>query len=50
MRVAAVCARLLLAMLAGCATAQTWSGDPAVTPDLVAREISPELSAKTVPG
>lgn len=37
-------ASLLLSLLAGCATAQKWSGDAPVTGDLVAREISPELS------
>lgn len=32
-------------VLAGCSSAQKWSGDPSVTPDLIAREISPELSS-----
>ncbi|MGH7785782.1 MAG: DUF4056 domain-containing protein [Candidatus Binatia bacterium] len=41
---AAVRVLFLCATLAACGTAQKWSGDPAVTPDLVAREISPELS------
>jgi hypothetical protein len=39
--------RLLLLLLlapAACGTAQKWVGDPPVTPELIAREISPELS------
>ena len=35
---------VLALLLAACGTAQKWSGDPSVRPDLVAREISPELS------
>lgn len=30
--------------LAACSSAQKWTGDPSVAPDLIAREISPELS------
>ena len=35
---------IVLCLLAACGTAQKWSGVPSAQPDLVAREISPELS------